>query len=115
MLNQCVIVGRIAKDVEAKELEDNRKQIILNLAVPRSFKNEFGEYETDFIDVISWNGIAQNVEEYCKKGDLVGIKGRLQSVKENDKNLLSLVAEKVTFLSSKAPTKDNPNPTENEE
>ena len=88
-------------------MENGRKQIFTKIAVPRSFKNEDGVYETDFIDVILWDGIAENVKEYCKKGDLVGIKGRIQSVKENDKDVIQIVAEKVTFLSSKNPKEDN--------
>lgn len=96
MLNQTVIVGRITQDLEIKELENGVKISVITLAVPRSFKNENGEYDTDFIPCILWKGIAENVKEYCKKGDIVGVKGRVQS---ND-GVIELVAEKVTFLSS---------------
>ena len=51
----------------------------LTLAVPRSYKNSEGEYETDFIPCVLWQGIAENVVNYCKKGDLVGVKGRVQA------------------------------------
>ena len=101
MLNQFVMVGRLVKDVEIKEIEDNKKNAILTLAVPRSYKNEEGEYETDFIDCILWNVIAQNTKEYCKKGDIVGVKGRMQTTEYNGERYTQLVAEKVTFLSSK--------------
>lgn len=90
MLNQMVLVGRL---VEQPTMEE--KGTTITLAVPRSFKNAQGEYETDFIPVQLWNDVARQTCEYCKKGDLVGIKGRLQT---NDK--LFVVAEKVTFLSS---------------
>lgn len=96
MLNQTILVGRIAKEVEVKEV-DNRKVAYVTLAVQRSYKNEEGVYETDFVPCTLWNGIAENVAEYCRKGDLVGVKGRIQ----NENNGLVLVADKVTFLSSK--------------
>ena len=64
---------------------------------PRSYKNMNGEYETDFIPVTLWQGIAEQTTNYCKKGDLVGVKGRLQ-VREGK---VEVVAEKVTFLSSR--------------
>ena len=99
MLNQIVLVGRITKDPEIKELTDEKKVSNITLAVPRSYKNDNGEYETDFVDCTLWNGIAINTVEYCKKGDLVGIKGRVQTRKNNDKNVMEIVAEKVTFLS----------------
>lgn len=99
MLNQTILVGRIAKEVEIKELDEGKKVSYLTLAVQRSYKNEEGEYETDFVPVTLWNGIAANVAEYCRQGDLIGVKGRIQS----DNNGLVIVADKVTFLSSKNP------------
>lgn len=96
MLNQTVLVGRLVGDVEVKEIEEGKKVSYITLAIPRSYKNADGEYETDFIPCTLWNGIAQNTAEYCKKGDIVGVKGRLES----NNNGISLVAEKITFLSS---------------
>lgn len=98
MMNQSILIGRIV-DNPVMEKEGDSERCILKLAVQRSYKNEEGEYETDFINATLWNAIAQNVIEYCRKGDLVGVKGRLQNRK--DSNMIELVAEKVTFLSSK--------------
>lgn len=97
MLNQIVLVGRVVSDLEINETENERKITLLKLAVPRSYKNENGEYETDFIPCVLWNTIAENTCEYCKKGDLIGVKGRMQ----NRENKLEVIAEKVTFLSSR--------------
>ncbi len=111
MLNQTVIVGRIVRDLEVHETENGNKVAQLTLAVPRGFKNMDGEYETDYIPCVLWRGIAENTAEYCKKGDLVGIKGRIQTSKyEKDdelKYVTEVVAEKVTFLSTKRPEADN--------
>lgn len=106
MLNNVVLVGRLTREVEVKELESGKKVANITLAVPRSFKNSDGVYDTDFIDVILWEGVAENTKEYCHKGDVVGIKGRLQSSeyeKEDGTKVKKqeLVAEKLTFLSSK--------------
>ncbi|MDY6015013.1 MAG: single-stranded DNA-binding protein [Bacilli bacterium] len=110
MLNQAVLVGRLVADPEVKELESGKSVSNITIACPRSYKNADGEYETDFIDVSLWDGVAQNTAEYCKKGDIIGVKGRLQTDSyEKDGNKmksLSVVAEKITFLSSKA--KDTP-------
>ena len=97
MLNQIVIVGRLVNEMVVKEAEDGKKVANITLACPRSYKNSEGEYDTDFINFILWEGIAENVSDYCKKGDILGIKGRLQTTNGN----LEAVAEKVTFLSSK--------------
>lgn len=105
MLNNTVVVGRIVKNPELKETESGKKVANITLAVPRSYKNTEGEYETDFIPCVLWSGIAENTVNYCKSGDLVGIKGRVQSrtyESEDTKHfVVELVAEKVTFLSSK--------------
>lgn len=96
MLNQIVIVGRITKDVELVK-EDGKSYTNMTLAVLRSYKNEEGIYETDFIPCVLWNGIAENVAEYCKKGDLVGVEGRIQSDEDGS---IKVIAGKVTFLST---------------
>lgn len=99
MLNQLIIVGRLVSDPEIKETENGRKVSEITLAVSRSFKNAEGIYETDFIKVILFTGIAETTCEYCKKGDLLGVKGRLQTRTIDEKNILEVVAEKVSFLS----------------
>lgn len=96
MLNQTVLVGRIVKDPVIEEIED-RKYCNITLAVQRSFKNAEGIYEEDIIPITLYQTIAHNAVDYCKKGDLVGVKGRIQA-KENE---IEIVAEKLTFLSSK--------------
>jgi len=105
MLNQTVIVGRLVSDPELRETDSGRKVTNVTLAVPRSFKNVNGEYDTDFISCVLWKGIAESTVSYCKKGDLVGVKGRLQSreyeFEDEKRKVVELVAEKVTFLSSK--------------
>ncbi len=105
MLNYAVLVGRIAKEPELKDT-DKGKVSNITLAVPRSFKNSNGEYDTDFISCVLWKGIAESTVQYCKKGDLVGVKGRIQTrdVEFDDqthKQFVEVIAEKVTFLSSK--------------
>ncbi len=105
MMNQTCIIGRLVRDPELKELEDGKKVSNITVAVQRSYKNENGEYEADFIDCTLWNGIADRTTEYCKKGDLVGVKGRLQTnTYENEdgekKKITEVIAEKLTFLSS---------------
>lgn len=97
MLNHIVLVGRLVNDPTIEELENGRKRSEITLAVQRAFKNEVGLYDTDFIPVALYEGIADNTANYCKKGDVIGIKGRLQI--EEDK--LMVVADRVTFLSSK--------------
>ena len=103
MLNQVVLVGRIVRNPELRMTESNKNVTTITLAIPRSFKNMNGEYDTDFIDCILWENTAKSTVEYCKKGDIIGIKGRLQSrivEKEEKQYLMELIAEKVTFLSS---------------
>lgn len=101
MLNQIVLVGRLVQDPEIKELENGKRTTDITLAVPRNYKNSEGVYETDFIPCRVWNIVADTVKECCKKGDLVGVKGRIQTRKEDDKNIIYVIAEKITFLSKK--------------
>lgn len=104
-MNNIVLVGRLTKDPEVTESENGVKRSQVNLAVTRNYKNSDGVYETDFINCVLWNNIAQSTAEYCKKGDIVGVKGRLEtSTYTNDKdeklNNTEVIVEKITFLSS---------------
>jgi single-strand DNA-binding protein len=100
-----MLVGRLANDIEKKTLDNGKKVLKISLAVNRSYKNPDGIYETDFIDCILWDELANNLSEYCKKGDVIGIRGRLQvsSYEKDDvkRKVVEVVAEKITFLSSK--------------
>lgn len=104
MINQIVLAGRLVSDPEILTTENNKKKTLITVAVPRSYKNTDGNYDTDFIRCTLWNGIAESTCEYCKKGDIVGIKGRMQTSsyeKDGEKKYsLDVIAEKVSFLSS---------------
>lgn len=99
-MNNFVLVGRIAQDPEIKELE-NKKMAVVTLAVSRNFKNADGEYETDFIPVILWEGVAERTCEWCHKGDVIGVKGRIQSHTMANDSFIELIGERVSFLSSR--------------
>ena len=84
----------------------------LTLAVPRNYKNANGEYDTDFLDCTLWSAVAESTSEYCKTGDMIGVKGRLQSriidtPEGVKKRKTEIIAEKVTFLTSNPSRKKN--------
>ena len=79
MLNQVVLVGRLTRDISVNKSENGVRVATISLAIPRSFKNSEGTYDTDFIDCVAFDHIAENTSEYCSKGDIVGVKGRVQS------------------------------------
>ena len=106
LINDVVLVGRLTKDPELIDTDNSKKRAYITLAVPRKFKNVDGIYETDFIRVTLWNIIALNTKEYCKTGDLLGIRGRIQvnSYKDSEDNVrysTDVIAEQITFLTSK--------------
>ena len=92
MLNQLVLVGRIAK----LPTEKKKESVVITLAVPRNFKNKDGEYEVDTLPCSLFGNVGSATLEYCQVGDIVGLNGRL----EMNKDKIVIVAEKVTFLSS---------------
>lgn len=111
MLNQVVLVGRIVKTPELRVTDAGRKTATVTLAVPRNYKNANGEYDTDFLDCTLWTNVAENTTEYCQTGDMVGVKGRIQTrVIQNEdgtkKKKTEIVAEKVTFLAQAPNSKD---------
>jgi len=112
MLNQIVLVGRLTRDIEVHKGE-NGKVATISIAIPRSFKNADGVYDTDFVDCVAFETIAENTSEYCKKGDIIGVKGRIQTrEKELEDGTKSyekqIIAEKVKILSSKKNKDEEP-------
>ena len=112
MLNQVVLVGRIVKTPELKITENGKKTATVTLAVPRNYKNNEGEYETDFLDCTMWTNVAENTSEYCQTGDMVGVKGRIQTrvIQSEDgskRKKTEIIAEKVTFLTTSPNNKKN--------
>ena len=105
MVNSVMLVGRLAQDIDIKTLDSGKEVTNVSLAVNRSFKNVDGVYDTDFFDCVLWEGLAKNAREYCKKGDTVGVRGRLQTdyyEKDGIKHkVVQIIVEKLTFLSSK--------------
>lgn len=112
MLNQVVLVGRLTEDPQIVTTENGKKLSTIILAVQRTYKNTEGLYEADFIKCILWNAIAASTTEYCHKGDIVGVKGRIQTSIYDDKDgnkkyATEVIAEKVTFLTNKKPDEES--------
>ena len=105
MVNQVILVGRLVRTPELQVTDNGKKWSMITLAVNRGYKNQNGEYDTDFLDCSLWTSIAENTAEYCKSGDILGVKGRLQTrLIDNDDGTkhkkMEIIADKVTFLSS---------------
>ena len=113
MLNQVVVVGRLVEKPKLEVDGTARSMTNITIAVPRSYKNENGDYECDYIDCVLWKGVAENAVEYCKKGDILGIRGRLKTEYVDDGNkkqrLTFVIAEKVSFLSTNKSSSENDN------
>lgn len=105
MNNTVILIGRITKDLELRTIQNGTNVLKLNLAIPRSYKNSQGEYDTDFINCTLYRQLADRTAEYCRKGDMVGIKGTIQtgSYEKDGKRVYTteVVAEKITFLQAK--------------
>ena len=109
MLNNVVLVGRVVRQPEIIPTQEGKQVSNLTIAVVRAFKNSTtGEYDTDFITITLWENLAKNVVEYCNKGDILGIRGRLVHRSYEIPNYKTLrtvevVAERVSFIHSKSP------------
>ena len=78
MLNHLTIMGRLTRDPELRYTNAGTAVASFALAVDRDFKNQNGEKETDFIDVVAWRNSAEFVSRYFTKGRMAVVEGRLQ-------------------------------------
>ncbi len=97
-MNNLILLGRIVERPVLEETENGKKTTTIVLAVSRNFKNDDGEYETDFIPVNLISQVASTVVEYCEKGDVIVVKGRLARLNGNE---LQVIGEKVTFVAER--------------
>lgn len=115
-MNQVNLIGRLVRDVEVRDLGEGRQVVNNTVAVSTNFKKEGGQ-DTDFIPIVAWNKTAVLLHQYCKKGSLIGLSGRMQSRsylnKENETvYVVEMVVNTVNFLSSK-PKEEMPPSTPN--
>ena len=106
MINRVVLIGRLTRDPELRYTTTGVAVCRFNVAVNRNYLNQHGEREADFINIVSWRGLAENCANYLRKGSLVGIDGRLQTGKYENKEgrivyTTDVVAEDVRFLEPK--------------
>ena len=105
MLNRVCLCGRLIKDVDLKRTETGKAIGRFTLAVNRNFKTSNGQ-EADFINIVCFGKVAENTAQYCDKGSLVSIDGRIQTGSyENTQGqkvyFTSVIADNVTFLDTK--------------
>ena len=85
-MNNVCLSGNLTKDVELRQVNEQTSCAMFTLAVARDFKNPDGTTTTDFISCVAWNGQANFLSRYCKKGDKIGIVGRIQARNYQDQN-----------------------------
>lgn len=103
MINRVVLVGRLTKDPELRYTPSGIPMTRFTVAVNRTFTNQQGEREADFISCVAWRKQAENLANFMKKGNLVGVDGRIQTGSyegQDGKRVYTtdVVADSVQFL-----------------
>lgn len=106
MLNNVSLVGRLTNDVNLRYTPSNVAVATFTLAVNRTFKNENGDREADFINCVMWRQQAENLANWAKKGALIGITGRIQTRSYDNQQgqrvyVTEVVAEQFQLLESR--------------
>lgn len=106
MINSVILVGRLTKDPELRHTPDGQAVTNITLAVNRNFKNQAGEIDTDFVSCILWRKTAENTANYCQKGSVIGVRGRINTRNYENPDgkriyVTEVIAESVQFLSKK--------------
>lgn len=79
MINNVALTGRITRNLELKQTNNNNSSLNITLAVERNFKDQNGQKQTDFISCKAFGKRAEVIAQYCQKGDLIGITGSIQT------------------------------------
>ena len=104
MLNKAILIGRLVRDPEINYTQGTGVAVAkFTLAVDRNFKNQNGQREADFIPIVCWRKLAENVANNLSKGRLVAVSGRIQtrSYQAQDgsrRYVTEIIADEVQFL-----------------
>ena len=105
-MNKVCLVGRLTKDPELRSTTSGRAVCQFTVAINRTFTNQNGQREADFIPVVVWDKSAENLARYMHKGSLVSVDGRIQTrnyEKDGQRRYVTeVVADNVQFLDSKS-------------
>ena len=117
-MNRVCLLGRLTAKPELRYTSTNIPTTRFSIAVNRNYKNEDGESEADFISVVAWEKRAETICKYVKKGNRLGIAGKIQtgSYEKEDGSrgyLTDVIVSELEFLESKSKD-DRPAPEYNE-
>ncbi len=112
-MNNVCLVGRLTRDPELRTTASGLSNCRFSLAVDGR-PNADGEPHTDFINIVVWRKLADNVAKYCKKGSMVGVTGRIitgsyQDESGNTRYTTDVLAESIKFLTSKKEESESSN------
>lgn len=118
MINRTVLVGRLTKDPELRYTPNGVAVCRFTLAVNRTFTDQSGERQADFINILVWRKPAENSANYLKKGSLAGIEGRIQTGSyegQDGKRVYTteVVADSVQFLEPRSSRNESNNEADN--
>ena len=106
-MNKVILMGRLTKDPEVSYTQSTNTQVTsFTLAVNRRFVKQGEERQADFINIVAWNKTAEFVSKYFKKGQQVGVIGRIQTRNYDDEQgtkhyITEVIAEEVYFAGDK--------------
>lgn len=111
MINRVVMVGRMTRDPELRRTGSGAAVTSFTLALNRNYNSADGQ-QADYISCVVWNKVAENVAQYCSKGSLVGVEGRLRSRTYDNAQgqrvyVTEVVCDSVQFLETRAQRERN--------
>lgn len=118
-MNKVFLIGRLTRDPELRYTGSNVAVASFTLAVNRTYANQSGEREADFINIVVWRKQAENVKNYLSQGSQVAIDGRIQTRNYDDQDgkrhyITEVVADNVEFLGTKGSNTPSNNQSSNQ-
>jgi single-strand DNA-binding protein len=112
-MNKVILVGNMVADPEFQTTASGVSLCKFRIAVQRKYKNEEGEYESDFISVVAWRNTADFVSKYLHKGNKIGLTGVLQTrnydAQDGTKRYVTeVVADEVESYTPKSENENKP-------
>ena len=95
MVNRVVLVGRLTKDPELRYSSSNIPMLYFSVAVNRTFTDQNGQRQADFINCVAFRKQAENMARFLGRGSLISVEGRIHNRNYQGKDVKKLYVTEV--------------------
>ena len=112
MINTAILLGRLTREPDTRTTQSGTPVASFTLAVDRGRRDENGQTQADFIPCVAWQKTAETIGRYVTKGQLIAVRGRIQTRRYKDRDgfdrsMTEVIVDEFSFAESRRQQADD--------